>query len=85
VALLVAAGCWNRPSPRQKTGPGRLLVGEGKGRVAVEITTDGPALEIHEDVIHEDVRGGRLPVRIGIDLNKPVREATITVQITPAP
>jgi len=72
-------------SPRQKTGPGRLLVGEGKGRVAVEITTDGPAFAVHEDEIHEDVRGGRLPVRVGIELSKPVREATITLQITPAP
>jgi hypothetical protein len=72
-------------SPRHETDPRRLLVGEDKGRVAVEITTDGPAFGIHEEVIHEDVRGGRLPVRVGVELSKPVREATITVRIAPAP
>ncbi|MHC4177907.1 MAG: heparinase II/III domain-containing protein, partial [Planctomycetota bacterium] len=79
-ALITFSG-WKRLEPN------RLLVGEGReGREAVEvqITTDGPTFEIQADEIKEDVRGRRLPTRLGIDLAKPVRRATIILKIVPA-
>jgi hypothetical protein len=68
----------------KRLAPNRLLVGNGREAVQVEITTDGPAFEIQADEIKEDVRGGRTPTRLGIDLTQPVSRATITLKIVPA-
>ncbi len=68
----------------KRLAPDRLQVGNGREAVQVEITTDGPAFQIQADQIKEDVRGRRLPTRLGIDLTEPARRATITLKIVPA-
>jgi len=62
----------------------RLVVGEGPEAVRVQIATDGPPFRVQAEEIHEDLSGGRIPTRLGIDLAEPVTEATITLTITPA-
>ena len=47
------------------------------GRVSV-------SYEIEPTEIDEDVRGGRKPTRLGIDLKQPVQEATVRLKIHPA-
>ncbi len=69
----------------KRLSPSRLLVGEGAAAVEVTISTGGAAFEITADEIHEDLSGGRVPVRLGIDLVKPTSKATITLTITAAP
>jgi len=61
----------------------RLRVGEGDEAVDVEIGTGGTAFELRPEEIQEDVRADRKPVRLGIDLAAPLKQATITLKITP--
>ena len=61
------------------------MVGEGPAAVEIRIATDGAPFGIHEQRIEEDLSGGRIPVRLGIDLTEPVGEATITLTVTPVP
>ncbi len=62
----------------------RLLIGsEGESSVEVDISVEGSAFTIQPEQIDEDVRGGRLPTRLGIELTKPVTRATITMTVTP--
>jgi len=67
----------------KQAAPNRLVVGTGAGAVRVDIAVEGPATEIRVDEIKEDVRGGRLPIRLGIDLTEPVARAKITLSIAP--
>lgn len=69
----------------ERAGPGQLLVGSGASRVRVEISARGGDLKISEKTIKEDLPGSRIPIRLGIDLERPVQEALISVTITPAP
>jgi hypothetical protein len=50
----------------------------------VKIDTGGHTFEIKPVQIKEDVRGGRLPTRLGIDLSEPVTKATITLTVVPS-
>jgi len=71
----------------REEGPGRLVIGEGNNAVEVllEATAEAgvtmPSLQAEE--IHEDVHARNLPVRLGLDLDAPVRRATITIVIRP--
>jgi len=67
----------------KRLGPNRLLVGSGRAAVEIEIDTGGQSFEIEAEQIQEDVRGGRLPTRLGIELTDPVDSTTITVTIVP--
>jgi hypothetical protein len=67
----------------KQLGPNRLQVGSGAEAVQVEITTDGSGFEIQSEQIKEDVRGGRTPTRLGIELTQPAGRATITLRIVP--
>jgi len=62
----------------------RLLFGDGPDAVEVKIDAGGERFEIEPVEIKEDVRGSRLPVRVGIDLAEPVTTATIRLTIAPA-
>ncbi|NQU22156.1 MAG: heparinase II/III family protein [Candidatus Nealsonbacteria bacterium] len=62
----------------------RLLIGEGSAAVEVTIDTGGLAKKIVTGPIEEDVRGGRPPTRMGIDLMEPVTNAVVTLTIAPA-
>ena len=68
----------------KRAASNRLLVGEGAETVQVDIAVEGGDFQIDSTQIKEDVRGGRLPTRLGIDLTQPVIKARITVRITPA-
>jgi hypothetical protein len=69
----------------RRAGRNRLVIGEGPEAVQVEISTGGRDFEVSETKIEEDLSGGRVPTRLGIDLDGPVTEATITMTITPRP
>jgi len=68
----------------KRLAPNRLLVGDGRGAVQVEIAADGGDIEIKAEEIKEDLPGGRIPTRLGIDLTKPAARATIKLTIRPA-
>jgi hypothetical protein len=68
----------------QDLGGGRLRIGEGAEAVEATIQTDGPSFQLKAEEIHEDLHGHRLPVRLGIELDKPVVKARVTVVIRPA-
>jgi hypothetical protein len=55
----------------------QLRIGTGQQTILVEIDAGDQPLTITETVIDEDVRGGRQPTRIGVDLQLPVARATI--------
>ena len=71
-------------SPWKQLDAHRLLVGDPPDAVTVTISTDGPAVEIHSEEIHEDLHGAEIPVRIGVDLTEPVSRARVTLVIAPA-
>ena len=68
----------------KQAGDGRLVVGEGKDAVDVEITASGAKFQVAAEEIHEDLSGGRIPTRLGIDLLEPIREAVVTLTIRPS-
>jgi hypothetical protein len=70
--------------PWKRTGRETLRVGEGKTAVDVRIDAAGEPFGVKAETIKEDLPGGRLPTRLGIDLDRPVREATVRVTIRPA-
>ncbi|HYW80330.1 MAG TPA: heparinase II/III family protein, partial [Thermoguttaceae bacterium] len=62
----------------------RLQIGEGPSAAEVTIATDGQPYRIEPTEIQEDVRGGRIPTRLAIDLVEPTEKARITISIIPA-
>ncbi len=73
-AALITFSKWKQISPNS------LLVGEGEDAVQVDIACDGGDVQI-EDV---QIKDGRKPTRLGINMTEPVEKATIRVTITPA-
>jgi len=68
---------------KESSGPGRLLVGSGSAAVAVRVDAGGEEFSVEAERIEEDLPGGRVPVRLGINLREPVTAATVTLTITP--
>ena len=62
----------------------RLLIGEGPNATEVTIATGNQPYRIQPTEIKEDVRGGRTPTRLAIDLVEPTEKAKITITVTPA-
>ncbi|MGO8749966.1 MAG: hypothetical protein ACLQNE_28810 [Thermoguttaceae bacterium] len=71
-------------SPWKSLAGNQLLVGEGKESVRVTIATDGPAHKLRPEQIHENMPHNLVPTRLGIDLERPVAKARITLTIRPA-
>ncbi len=69
----------------QKLDERRLRVGSGDGAVLITIDTGEIPVTIDAQVIDEDIRGGKQPTRIGIELAQPIAEATVRVTIQPWP
>ena len=63
--------------------PGALTVGEGEAAVRVDVTVEGGTWKLRPEVLQEDLPAKRLPTRLGLTLDAPVRAASITVKITP--
>jgi hypothetical protein len=74
---LITFGDW------QQLTPNRLRISDGGHAVDIEIDASGAALKIRAETIDEDVRGPGKPTRIGIAFAEPLRDAELTVQITP--
>jgi hypothetical protein len=70
-------------SPWRKSGPRQLVIGQGHQALRVDIDTGGRAWELTEEVLEEDLPGGRHPVRLGIELLEPSLDARIDVLIAP--
>ena len=68
-------------SPWKSLAGNQLLVGEGKESVRVTIATDGPAHKLRSEQIHENMPRNLVPTRLGIDLERPVAKARITLAI----
>jgi len=68
----------------EQIAPNRLRIGKAPDDVIVEIETDGGEFRVVSEKIEEDLPGGRVPTRIGIELTEPVERAAITLTITPA-
>ncbi len=76
---LITFSAWKRLDDQ------RLQVGTGDAAVLVTIDTQTVPVKIDATVIDEDMRGGKQPTRIGIDLAQPVTEATVQLTIQPWP
>ena len=63
----------------KRTAPDRLQVGDGRRCGRVEIHVDGGEFQIAPETIHEHFRNSAVPIRLGIELMKPVAAATIRV------
>jgi hypothetical protein len=71
-------------SPQRQIEGRTIWIGKGDGRVRVELVVDGAECKIQQEEIREDVHNRHLPIRLGIDLTKPVTRARIDVTIRPA-
>ncbi len=67
----------------EQHGPEELVIREGKKAVSVLIRSTSGKWTISEETIDEDFKDRQKPTRIGIELAEPVREATVTLRITP--
>lgn len=75
---LITFSEWKQPAED------RLVIGKGQDAVAVRIDAQGVGFAIRPEEIQEDLSGGRIPKRLGIEVTQPVERATITIQIAPA-
>jgi hypothetical protein len=60
-----------------------IKITDGTRAVLVAIDTRGRSFQIKQETIHEDVDTKRLPVRIGIVLDKKISGGFVTLKITP--
>jgi hypothetical protein len=70
---------------KAKPGPGNvILVGDGAGAVKVAIAVSGATgFRLQSEEIHENLPGGLIPIRLGIELSEPVTKGTVILTITP--
>jgi len=71
-------------SPQRQIEGREIRVGKREGQVRVEVLVDGAECRIDQQEIREDVHSRHPPVRLGIDLTKPVTRARVVVTIRPA-
>jgi hypothetical protein len=76
--VLITLGQW------KQTGPRMLRIEEASAAINVEIDAGGVDFKIVPTEINEHVHTRKLPVRLAIHLEQPVRQATVAVKITPA-
>ncbi len=67
----------------RQTAPDRLEIGEGEDVVEAVIAATVGELRVDAEEIKENLPGHMIPIRLGIDLTKPVEKASVTVTITP--
>ncbi len=67
----------------RKVSRDELEITDDKGAVGVKIDSGGLPFNIHDEIINENVPTPKKPRRIGIGLAHPVKDATITLRITP--
>lgn len=64
--------------------PGQLIVGDAPDDVEVRIAAEGSPFELHPEEIREDMTCRQTPTRLGIELQRPVQKARVTITIRPA-
>ncbi|MBU4270879.1 MAG: heparinase II/III family protein [Planctomycetes bacterium] len=69
----------------KQLAPNRLQVGKKPDDVIVEIDARGAEFRVVPEKIEEQLPGGRVPTRLGIELTEPVVRATVSTTVTPAP
>jgi hypothetical protein len=67
----------------KQTSPSALIIYESEKALHVEIKVTGADYEIQTKTIEEDVSARKQPVRLGINLKKPVTNAIVSLTITP--
>jgi len=67
----------------KKISSSLLTIYDQKERLSVNIEVSGADFEIKPETIKEDLSGGRLPTRLGINLKRPVTHAVVTLTISP--
>ncbi|UCC97890.1 MAG: heparinase II/III family protein [Phycisphaerales bacterium] len=60
-----------------------LVVSDGEKALRVDITAEGAGFQIQPETIKEDLSARREPVRLGINLTKPVTSAVVRLTIKP--
>jgi len=75
--VMVTLGEW------RKDAPGSLLITDGDQVIHVDISSTGGDFEVQADEIHEDNAAKAVPIRLGINLKRPVTHALVTIKITP--
>ncbi len=75
---LVTFGRW------EKVDETTILVYDTEEAVRVTVDTDGLPFSVRPERIEEDVRADHPPLRLGIELARPVREAAIRLRIAPS-
>jgi hypothetical protein len=75
---LITWGEWKRLSENE------LMLTDETDAVRVQINTGGLPFTVSAETLNEHVHTPKKPLRLGIALNAPVQEATVTFIITPA-
>ncbi|MBN2295723.1 MAG: heparinase II/III family protein [Pirellulales bacterium] len=72
------------PESQKPSNSKTLRVGSGTEAVDVTIECEASTIEIQPETIDEDVRAKKKPIRLGIELTKPVKQAKVRMTIRPA-
>ena len=67
----------------EKVSSSSLTIRDQEEALTVNIAVKGAGFEIKPETIKEDLSGGRLPTRLGINLTRPVTHAIISLTIAP--
>lgn len=68
----------------QQLSDSSLVIRDQDKALRVDIEVTGADFKIQPETIEEDLSGRRLPTRLGINLNKPVLRAVVSLTIRPA-
>ncbi len=67
----------------KQAAPGRLLVGDGRDAVQIEIEAQGGTIEVNAEAIKENFHNKKHPVRLGLRFTQPLQQGAIQFKITP--
>ncbi|MBN1807400.1 MAG: heparinase II/III family protein [Sedimentisphaerales bacterium] len=82
-ALITFDNCAVRHPVEKQSSSGTLIVYDSKKALNVDINITGSDFEIKSETINEDVSARKKPTRIGINLTEPVKNALVSMTITP--
>ncbi len=68
----------------KKISDSTLIVYDRNDALRIDIDVPDSSIEIKSEIIKEDLSTRKDPTRLGINLTKPVKNATVTITITPA-
>ncbi|UCE46217.1 MAG: heparinase II/III family protein, partial [Phycisphaerales bacterium] len=67
----------------KKVSSSSLTIYDQEEVLSVNIAVSGAGFEVKPETIEEDLSGGRLPTRLGINLTRPVNHAVVSLIISP--